>query len=115
MASGCLGSVILVGESAICEDNDLLARSGTEKSGLFSEDIETSQSLTRRLLLMTLEQFDQQGWSADMKFIFKGQSYFIVGVDFEERVIGIVSIPTPDNRDDISWKRCENITLEPRA
>ena len=47
-----------------------------------------------------------------MKCIFQGEEYGIATVNFEERLVGIYEmISGAESEDDISWKRCENITL----
>jgi len=61
---------------------------------------------------MKFEQFDKTGFTGNMKCIFQGKEYGIATVDFEERLIGIYEmISGAESEEDISWKRCENITL----
>ncbi|WP_354624860.1 hypothetical protein [Psychromonas sp. MME2] len=57
---------------------------------------------------MTLEQFDKTSFGASMKCIYKGKERLIGGVEFEERLIGLVNECDEDDRD---WVRCENIKL----
>ena len=61
---------------------------------------------------MTQEEFEKTGFTGNMKCIFKNKEYEIGTVDFEERLIGIYEmISGAESEEDISWKRCENITL----
>ena len=61
---------------------------------------------------MTIEEFDQTGFTGGMKCIFQDKEYGIATVDFEERLIGIYEmIPGSESEDDISWKRCENVEI----
>lgn len=56
---------------------------------------------------MTAEQFDNTAFGFGMLALYKDTEYFISEVDFEERLIAIKEI---ENSDNVSWKRCENIT-----
>jgi len=61
---------------------------------------------------MTQLEFDKTGFTGNMKCVFQGGEYGIATVDFEERLIGIYEmISGAESEEDISWKRCENITL----
>lgn len=61
---------------------------------------------------MTITQFDQTGFTGNMKCRYDGKTYCIASVDFQEKLIGIYEeIQGCDNPDEISWKRCENIEL----
>jgi len=61
---------------------------------------------------MTQLEFDKTGFTGNMKCFFQGKEYEIATVDFEERLIGIYEmISGAESEEDISWKRCENITL----
>jgi len=61
---------------------------------------------------MTAREFDKTGFTGQMKCIFQGKEYQVASVDFEERLIGILEmISGAESEDDISWKRCENITI----
>jgi len=61
---------------------------------------------------MTQLEFDKTGFTGNMKCVFQGEEYGIATVDFEERLIGIYEmISGAESEEDISWKRCENITL----
>jgi len=61
---------------------------------------------------MTQLEFDKTGFTVNMKCFFQGKEYEIATVDFEERLIGIYEmISGAESEEDISWKRCENITL----
>jgi hypothetical protein len=61
---------------------------------------------------MTIQEFDNTGFTGNMKCIFQREEYVVATIDFEERLIGIYEmIQGAENEDDISWKRCENITL----
>jgi len=62
---------------------------------------------------MTIEEFDNTGFTGQMKCEYKGKEYEIISVDFEERIIAINEFDSFDDNgaDDLDWKRCENITL----
>jgi hypothetical protein len=61
---------------------------------------------------MTKEEFDNTKFHADMQCIYKGKTRELISVDFEERLIGLVSESDPDMCD---WVRCENINLIVKA
>jgi hypothetical protein len=56
---------------------------------------------------MTIKEFNETGWSGGMFCLYKGKQHAIGSCDFEEGLVGIVD----ESIDDISWVRCENITL----
>jgi hypothetical protein len=56
---------------------------------------------------MTIQEFNNTGWSGGMFCLYKGTKYAIGICDFEEGLVGIVDPQT----DDLSMVRCENITL----
>ena len=58
---------------------------------------------------MTLAEFNQQGWRPNMWAEYKGKVYSIASCDFDEALVGLDGVI--ENSDDISWVRCENITL----
>jgi len=62
---------------------------------------------------MTIEQFDNTGFTGQMKCNYKGKEYEIISVDFEERIIAINETQSfdDDGFDELYWKRCENIEL----
>jgi hypothetical protein len=61
---------------------------------------------------MTLDQFDKTGFTGQMKCLYDDKEYGIATVDFEERLIGIYEmIEGAESEEEISWKRCENITI----
>jgi len=62
---------------------------------------------------MTIEEFDKTGFTGQMKCEYKGKEYDIISVDFEERIIAINETQSfdDDGRDELDWKRCENITI----
>lgn len=55
---------------------------------------------------MTIQEFNNTGWSGGMKCLYNGNEHEVGSCDFEEQLVGIV-----DSNDDIVWVRCENITL----
>ncbi len=60
---------------------------------------------------MTIEQFDNTGFTGGMKCRYKLQEYDIIMVDFEEKLIAINETQTDEPELQLDWKRCENITL----
>lgn len=61
---------------------------------------------------MTIQEFNNTGFTGGMTAIFKGKEYPIVTVDFEESLIGIDENISGAEPDTVSWKRCENIELK---
>lgn len=61
---------------------------------------------------MTIDQFDNTGFTGNMRCLFKGKEYPIYSVDFEERLIAI-NETNREVTDDMNfdWKRCENVEL----
>ena len=57
---------------------------------------------------MTLEEFDNTKFHADMQCIYKSRTRDVVSVDFEEKLLALVNESDPDLWD---WVRCENIVL----
>ena len=60
---------------------------------------------------MTKEEFDNTGWGADMWCIYKGASYHVVIVNFEEALLGLDDGSGGDEIDDLTWVRCESVSL----
>ena len=60
---------------------------------------------------MTIKEFNQIGFGIGMKVEYKGNTYDIISVDFEEALIGIEEIDCGDGDKEISWKRCGNCKL----
>ncbi len=56
---------------------------------------------------MTINEFNNTGWSGGMKCIYDGREHDIGSCDFEEKLVGIVV----DDHEDLVWVRCENIVL----
>jgi hypothetical protein len=61
---------------------------------------------------MTIEEFDKQGWGCEMiaKYHQDGKEYPVVSCDFIEKLVGLFGVVS--NSDDVSWVRCENITIK---
>ena len=62
---------------------------------------------------MTAAEFDKAKFTGQMKCEYKGKIYFIISVDFEERLIAIYENPAMEYEENAfpDWKRCENVTL----
>lgn len=61
---------------------------------------------------MTITEFNKTAFTGQMECIYQGEKYKIAGIDFEEKLIGIYEeIQGCENTDEISWKRCENVTI----
>ncbi|GAB4059129.1 hypothetical protein [Uliginosibacterium sediminicola] len=58
---------------------------------------------------MTHEQFDSINWKCGMSGTYKGNTYRIAQVDFEERLIGLDGLTL--GADAPTMVRCENVTL----
>jgi hypothetical protein len=61
---------------------------------------------------MTPQEFDNTGFGSGMKVIYKDSEYLLGSVDFEERLIGIVTEEDFKSGDyTYDWIRCENCEL----
>jgi len=60
---------------------------------------------------MTIEEFNEQGWSggmtAKMGKKYNGKTFPIAACDFEEALIGITGLV--EGSDEINWVRCESV------
>lgn len=56
---------------------------------------------------MTQEEFLQTSFGKGDQAVYKGQSYLIRSVDFEERLIGLHEFV--EGCDDPQWVRCESV------
>lgn len=61
---------------------------------------------------MTQQQFNNQGWKANMICIYKGKEYPILAVDFEEQLVAIFETSNNSEESSVNWKRCENVELK---
>ena len=60
---------------------------------------------------MTIEQFNATGWTAGMKARYTdGEIYAIASCDFGEHLVGLKGV-VQNEPDEVSWVRCENVTL----
>lgn len=55
---------------------------------------------------MKLEEFEKQAWKSGMKAKYHGGEFDIATINFEESLVGLM-----DDREEISWVRCENVEL----
>jgi len=60
---------------------------------------------------MTLEEFNNHSFGANMFVMYKGDKFYVISVSFEEALFGIVSDKSDYDPDEWSWVRCENITI----
>lgn len=62
---------------------------------------------------MTIEQFNNTRFGAGDEVIYKGETWPIIEVDFEEALFGIPNERgiTVEVADQITWVRCENCTF----
>lgn len=58
---------------------------------------------------MTIEEFDIMKFRAGMNFFYHGKVRKIASVNFEEKLIGVIEDEYDPN--EISWARCENVTV----
>ena len=58
---------------------------------------------------MTIEEFNNTSFGANMEIAYKGNIYDMVSVDFEEALIGYDMGDDSDN--DVCWARCENVRI----
>ena len=62
---------------------------------------------------MTIDEFNQQGWRANMMAGYKGDAYPIVSVDFGEKLVQLSGVVggCDHEEDSYAWVRCESIIL----
>jgi len=61
---------------------------------------------------MTAQEFDNTGFTGNMRCLYKNKEYPICSVDFEERLIAINETSQElTEGTQLDWKRCENITI----
>jgi hypothetical protein len=60
---------------------------------------------------MSIEEFNKQQWTPSLvaKYHKNGNEYPIMGVDFQEQLIGLDGVVQGSN--DLTWVRCESITI----
>ena len=63
---------------------------------------------------MTIQEFNNTRFGNGDKAIYNGQEYDISSVDFVEALVGIEENIPGAEPEEISWKRCENITYVPK-
>ena len=57
---------------------------------------------------MTINEFNEQKWGSNIKAIYRGYTYGIAVVNFQECLVGL-----DDGTEDYTWARCENIEIVP--
>ncbi len=61
---------------------------------------------------MSITEFDDTGWTPGMFARYTdGKVHPVASCDFEEKLVGLLGI-VADEPDEVSWVRCENVTLE---
>jgi len=60
---------------------------------------------------MTIEEFNNTGFSGKMQFTYKGRARDLASVNFEEALIGLVEDCLGSDEGDIEWVRCDNAEL----
>jgi len=63
---------------------------------------------------MTIQEFNNTSFGNKDKAIYNGKEYDISSVDFVEALVGIKENIPGAEPDEVSWKRCENITYVPK-
>ena len=63
---------------------------------------------------MTIEEFNATGWKPGMMAEYHGETFRIASCDFEEKLVGLIGL-IRNEPDEISWVRCENITMTPNS
>jgi len=60
---------------------------------------------------MSIEDFNKQQWTPELvaKYHKDGNEYPIMGVDFQEQLIGLDGVVQGSK--DLTWVRCESITI----
>jgi len=61
---------------------------------------------------MTIQEFDNTGWTCGMNAEYHGKTYKVASCDFDEKIIGLLGVIL-NAPEEISWVRCENVTLIP--
>ena len=60
---------------------------------------------------MNRVEFDATGFHADMWVIYQGERHYVVSVDFEERLFGLIDDKHDVPADEWKWVRCESVKL----
>lgn len=60
---------------------------------------------------MNRVEFDATSFHADMWVIYKGVRLYVVSVDFEERLFGLIDDKRDTPADEWKWTRCESVKL----
>lgn len=55
---------------------------------------------------MTIDEFNSFGWSGHMAMTYQGNQHDIVSVCFIEKLLAF----QPEDNDQLTWVRCENVT-----
>lgn len=69
----------------------------------------TERSIERSKGEMTLAEFDNTKWGANMFAEYKGKNYPVAACDFDERLIALEGVTLGSDTPD--WVRCENVKL----
>ena len=60
---------------------------------------------------MTLEEFNNHRFGANMFVMYQGKDHYVISVDFEEALFGLVPSKEAIDREYWNWVRCENVTI----
>ena len=63
---------------------------------------------------MTLEEFYECRFGANMFVTYQGNIHYVISVNFEEALLGLVPDKSDYDPEEWSWVRCENITISER-
>ena len=60
---------------------------------------------------MNIEEFNKTRFSANMFVNYQGKKHYVISVDFEEALFGIVPDKSDYPQEEWLWVRCENAEL----
>ena len=60
---------------------------------------------------MTLEEFNNYKFGANMFVMYQGKDHYVISVDFEEALFGLVPSKEAIDPEYWNWVRCENVTI----
>ena len=60
---------------------------------------------------MTLEEFNNSRFGANMFVMYQGKDHYVISLDFEEALFGLVPDKNDYDPEEWKWVRCENIVV----
>jgi hypothetical protein len=60
---------------------------------------------------MTLKEFNDSRFGANMFVMYQGENHYVISLDFEEALFGLVPDKKDYNPEEWRWVRCENVVI----